>query len=169
MSAGPGYFTSDAYLRTYDRADYRCARFNIDLFAARLVQAARKRGVPMYVHTLWRSPKEQTRLVDQGRSKTPPPTAAHVQGMAADVVHAVHHWELSPHEWRLVAELGKAVARQMEISVIWGGDWTFYDPAHWEIKDWRNKPQYTRRDLERLFPHAVRRCPASIVKMGPKF
>lgn len=176
MTIGEDFFTSEAYMRTYSRADWRVARGGIDLFLAKLVEALRRRGVPMYVHTVWRSPAEQWEAYRKSASQTPPPEAAHVQGYAGDVVHAIFQWDLSDHEWFLIGQIGKAVARQLSMDIEWGGDWGAdwdkgkrgWDPAHWQRRDWRDLPQLSLGELESNFPKAVRRSPRAILARGPK-
>ncbi|QCS37219.1 hypothetical protein [Tortoise microvirus 70] len=57
--------------------------------------------------------------------------------MAVDIVHFGRYWDLSPKEWAVVGLIGKEVARRRNIKIVWGGDWRFWDPAHWELKDWK--------------------------------
>ena len=43
-------------------------------------------------------------------------------------------------QWKLLAHIGKEVIAQKGLaisSMAWGGDWTFYDPAHWQIENWK--------------------------------
>ena len=38
----------------------------------------------------------------------------------------------------MIGGVGKEVARKMGLRVTWGGDFkSLYDPAHWELTDWR--------------------------------
>lgn len=136
------YFTAPHYLAQMDRADWQQTDRAIQEFAARLVLEARKRFIPLYVHCAFRSPGEQARLAAKGNSKLSTVIAPHVQGKAVDVVHSTYHWELSPTEWLYLGQMGKEVARKMGLNVTWGGDWKFYDPAHWEVTGWKQDARH---------------------------
>jgi hypothetical protein len=125
-------------LRQHDRADWSGVDDRIARFAASLIETLRKHDVPFYVHMARRTPGEQRDLYNAGRSKVPGPKAAHTVGYAVDIVHARFHWDLTPEEWRYVGIVGKRVAQRLGLGVTWGGDWSFYDPAHWELKGWRD-------------------------------
>ena len=153
------FFTSEPMLKLHDRADWQLCSDPLKLFAARYVEAARKLGIPLYVHSAFRTEEEQAALHKKGRSRAVYPFASHCQGKAVDVVHASYHWMLSNDEWAFLGRLGKDVADRTGIEMTWGGDWSFYDPAHWEIKDWRKSVtearsgapvRYTPRGLLRV-------------------
>lgn len=133
------FFTAEHVLLQHERADWQHVRPDVRRFYGQFYWALRRRGIPMWAHTAWRTAEEQAALVSAGRSQTPPPVAAHVQGAAVDVVHSRFAWSLSRDEWRLVGKIGKAVAARQGIDIVWGGDWDFYDPAHWEIRGWRTE------------------------------
>jgi len=83
-----------------------------------------------------------------------------------DIVHGVFAWELTPQEWQLLGKIGKQVAwrlnqalpKERQFFVDWGGDWKFYDPAHWEIRGW----QADVRKLPVLDP--VRKTPRKLMQ-----
>lgn len=135
--ANASFMSSEQMLKLHDRADWQQTDDAIKLFAARYIEAARKQGIPLYVHSAYRTKAEQNALVRDGRSQTKYPAAAHCQGAAVDVVHGRYHWMLTNGEWAYLGRLGKDIARRSGIAVTWGGDWSFYDPAHWEINGWR--------------------------------
>ena len=56
-----------------------------------------------------------------------------------DIVHASRAWNLTKKEWDVLGSIGKEIARKRNLKMEWGGDWKFYDPAHWQIKDWRDQ------------------------------
>ena len=56
---------------------------------------------------------------------------------AVDIIHATRGWNLTKKEWDVVGAIGKELARKRNIDIEWGGDWKFYDPAHWQIKSWK--------------------------------
>jgi len=105
------------------------------------------RGIPVYAHEFYRSPERQYELHRAGHSKARAGTSPHNSGLAVDIVHSVHHWNLNPDEWDLLGAIGKECARKLNIQVEWGGDWDFYDPAHWQLKNWR-----AIRDNEWILP-----------------
>lgn len=133
------FFTEDIYLRQSERADWQTVNPQIKYFAAKLVEVLRKQGIPFFVHSAFRTKDEQDRLVLHGRSKAAWPRAPHAQGEAVDLVHSRYAWELTRDEWAMIGKIGKELAHRLGLEVVWGGDWSFYDPAHWEIRDWRQR------------------------------
>lgn len=140
--------TAESVLRLHERADWTGVDQRIARFAAVLVETLRKQGVPMYVHSARRTPAEQARLYAEGRSRIAV-KGAHTTGCAVDIVHAKFHWQLSREEWRYIGIVGKQVAHRIGLDVEWGGDWSFFDPAHWELKGWRAAP-VIRDDLGKV-------------------
>lgn len=107
-------------------------------FYNQLIKELEKRGFPFYAHCFYRSPARQARLYAQGVSKAKPGNSAHNWGCAVDVVHFRRHWDLTKKEWSIIGAIGKEVARKRKIKIVWGGDWKFYDPAHWHLENWRD-------------------------------
>lgn len=134
----PSDLSSTAILRQHDRADWQQTDSRIREFAAYLIEAFRRQGIPLYVHSAFRTAAEQAELVAKGVSKASYPYAPHCQGAAVDIVHSRFHWDMSRDEWQLIGAIGKRVAEQRKIPITWGGDWSFYDPAHWELKGWKD-------------------------------
>ena len=104
----------------------------------------------------------------RGVTKAPYPRSAHNIGEAFDLVHGVHHWELTQREWQFLHYLGQDEVRKInaklpkdkKLQVNWGGDDglpsdTFkWDPAHWEVLDYRDR---------------IRKMPVAVpVHMSPK-
>ena len=98
-----------------------------------------RRGYPFYAFELFRSGKRQDELKLQGRSKAGAGSSPHNYGCAVDIVHTYRYWDLTTKEWAVIGAIGKEVARKRHIKIVWGGDWSFYDPAHWELEDWRER------------------------------
>lgn len=94
--------------------------------------------IPMAFHEGWRSAGRQFDLLAQGVTKAKGGQSPHQYGLAVDYVHAGRGWKLTPLEWAQIGAIGHEVARKRKIPMEWGGDWKFYDPAHWQIKGWRN-------------------------------
>jgi len=136
--AAPHLMTAESTLRQHDRANWYATRAEIKEFAAYYIEAARSVGIPLYVHGAFRTKATQDGLKAAGRSRASWPRAPHCQGAAVDVVHCAYHWDMTPNEWAWLGKVGKDVADRRGIEITWGGDWNFYDPAHWELSDWRN-------------------------------
>lgn len=119
------------------RADRTDAHPDIVEFERRLISRFRKLGVPMFGHCVNRGAKEQNSLFVRGLSKARYGQSPHNFGMAVDIVHGTKAWDLTRRQWDVVGHVGKEVAAALGLKVVWGGDWDFYDPAHWELKTWR--------------------------------
>lgn len=117
-----------------DDADPELVRFLVAF-----LRELKRRGLPFYPHCLFRGEDEQERLFREGRSRAKWGQSAHNVGMAVDVVHFSRHWDLTEKEWAVLGLIGKETARKLNLKVTWGGDWSFYDPAHWELTDWRKR------------------------------
>ncbi|AXH75899.1 MAG: hypothetical protein [Microviridae sp.] len=146
--AFPSHFNTQTNLEQNDRADWQQTDPFIQMFAARLIEALRRRQIPFYVHEAFRTKEKQQAAFKRGNSKAQYPRAAHCQGKAVDIVHGLYHWALTPDEWRLIGILGKEVLRSLNAALppdqrrqlVWGGDFkSIYDPAHWEMSNWREK------------------------------
>lgn len=135
---GKRSMTDTVYLRQWNRANWTGTHPLIQLFSALLIEAARKQGIPLYVHCALRTPQEQLRLFTLNRSKVKGPKAAHTTGCAVDIVHGDDHWELTDAEWQWIGITGKAIAERCKIPIVWGGDWG-WDFAHWELDFWRDR------------------------------
>lgn len=142
----PGFFNCESYLRQSTRADWAYCDRRLMYWAALFVQNARKRGIPLYVHCALRDEAEQAKLKAQGHSKAVYPRSAHNIGEAVDIVHSVFHWNMTRDEWALLHVLGRLtldrvnaqLPKPRKLSLTWGGDFkSLYDPAHWEISDYR--------------------------------
>lgn len=105
------------------------------------------RGIPIFAHTIVRSADEQRALVADGVSRDSPDDGLWPhRGCAVDIIHSRYAWNLSEKEWLIFGEVGKEVAIQRNIDIVWGGDWirkgsearVGWDPAHWELRNWRS-------------------------------
>lgn len=106
-------------------------------FEKLLIRRMGRLGVPMFASEVIRTPERQEDLYALGTTKARAGQSPHQYGCAADIVHSVHGWDLDQKAWALIGHVGKELAAQRGLKVIWGGDWNFYDPAHWELKEWR--------------------------------
>lgn len=108
-------------------------------FQTAFIKELKARGMPFFVHALYRNKADQDRMYRNAVSKAKWGQSAHNFGMAADIVHFGRYWDLTRKEWEVIGLIGKEVARRTNIKIEWGGDWSFYDPAHWELADWRDR------------------------------
>ena len=127
---------SERYSDQQGRADRTGADPRILDFERKLVKRAFKMGVPLFAHCVVRGSAEQNRLFKAGHSKARAGESPHNFGAATDVIHGTMAWELTRKQWAVIGHVGKEIAAQAGIAVTWGGDWSFYDPAHWELSDW---------------------------------
>lgn len=114
-------------------------------FAAAFIETAQAHKIPLRLFCGYRSHAQQQTYYDIGTSKAKPGQSAHNYGLAVDIIHATEAWDLKPNQWKLLGVLGNEVARRQNLKVTWGGDWKFYDPAHWEIKGWQKDPARFRQ------------------------
>jgi len=101
-------------------------------------------GVPMYAHSVVRTASEQNALYVRGVTKAKAGESPHNCGCAVDLIHGRKAWDLGEKSWEVIGHIGKEIALQAGLKIEWGGDWKFYDPAHWELAEWR--------DLARGYP-----------------
>lgn len=100
--------------------------------------AAAKHKIPLRVVWGYRSFEEQAEMVRRGVTRAKPGQSAHNYGMAVDVIHTRRAWEDMPRDgWSILGAIGHEAARIADVKMQWGGEWNFYDPAHWELRDWR--------------------------------
>lgn len=157
------FFSSLYYLKLHDRADWRGSPPMLRLFTWRFMRALRARGLPFYVHTCYRTPELQTDLFNQGRSKLK--IGPHQRACAVDIVSAIDHWEIPDPLWSYVGNLGEQIGRDTflgpridgkgPLKIQWGGRWSFYDPAHWQLSDWPSRPSVTELEERKLVPYSL--------------
>ena len=127
--------------RKYQEQQWRASRIGahsllVD-FEAALIGRFEKLGVPLFAHEFVRTAARQEELFKLGHSKARAGSSAHQYGLAVDIVHGIRAWGLDRKQWKLIGHVGKEVAAAKGIAIVWGGDWKFYDPAHWELRDWK--------------------------------
>ncbi|QCS37056.1 hypothetical protein [Tortoise microvirus 46] len=133
----PAFVAGRKYAEQQLRAERLGAHPVILKFAPAFIKECAKYGVPMFAHEYVRSAERQMKLRALGNSKARAGQSPHQYGMAVDIVHGVHGWNLDRKQWAVLGLIGKEVARRQDVKLTWGGDWKFYDPAHWEIADWK--------------------------------
>lgn len=119
------------------RARRKGAMAELLQFEKAFIGTMKRHAIPMYCHGMVRTEDEQTAMYVRGVSKAKGKQGAHVWGCAADIVHGIHGWNIPEKSWDLVGHIGKEVANGLGIKIVWGGDWRYYDPAHWELEGWR--------------------------------
>ncbi|QCS37273.1 hypothetical protein [Tortoise microvirus 78] len=132
-----GFLASRKYREQQLRADREGAHPVILDFERAFVRRLAKLGVPMFASEVLRAPERQNELHKAGNSKAKAGQSPHQYGMAVDLVHGVKGWGLDPRSWKMIGHVGKELARQNGWRLTWGGDWKFYDPAHWELANWK--------------------------------
>ena len=141
---------SERYKAQQKRASRDGTHPDVLEFERRLVARCLKLGVPMFAHCFVRSDEEQNSLYVRGLSKARAGQSPHNYGLAVDIVHGTKAWDLTRKQWEIVGHVGKEVARQLGLDVEWGGDWSFYDPAHWQLANWRDIGSTWREPLPGL-------------------
>ena len=73
----------------------------------------------------------QRELLKAGKST--PLNSRHITGHAVDMVPYPVDWE-DLERFELMAEAMKEAAEELDIPIVWGGDWkSFYDAPHFEL------------------------------------
>lgn len=131
---------SVAYKNRAIRASIEAVDPDLLRFAQSFLRDLTRRGWPFFANEYWRDRERQNQLNHQGNSKAKFGQSAHNYGMAVDIVHYGRFWELTRKEWELLGMLGKEAARRTNVKIVWGGDFkSLWDPAHWELADWRER------------------------------
>lgn len=135
----PAAIRSPVYLKRKHTARLEQLRPEMQLFVTRFLKEMEARKMPFIFFSGFRGEAEQNALFKLGTSKAKFGQSAHNFGAACDMVHAFRYWDLSRKEWDVVGLIGKEVARKLNLKVTWGGDWRDpYDPAHWQLANWRD-------------------------------
>ena len=129
--------TSLHYVKNVVKASRDRAHPDIIGFYVALNKELKRRGYPFYAFEFFRNEADQNEANHLGNSKAGWGASPHNFGYAVDIIHLSRSWDLSKKEWDLIGVIGKEVARKKHLKMVWGGDWDFWDPAHWELKDWR--------------------------------
>ena len=134
----PVFLKSEKHQEQHWRANRQGADPRIIQFERALIRRMAKLGVPMWAHNMVRTPAEQMAVFVQGHSQKDGRGPYAHKAWAVDIVHGTKAWNLPDESWKLIGHLGKEVAASIGVKVVWGGDWTRpYDPAHWELADWK--------------------------------
>lgn len=161
----PAQFRQVSFLNRRDGLDYTGICPVLVEFLKAFQAELERYGVPMIVTEMLRSAERQNALFAQGRSKARAGSSPHQYGLAFDLVSATKFWNLTPKQWAVIGAIGKEVARKRKIPIEWGGDWDFYDPAHWQLAKWRDMKAVLDREpgldwgavLQKVHPALLKR------------
>ena len=128
---------SEKYQEQQTRAHRDGAHDEILDFERLLVKRLRKFGVPVFAHCVWRSRHDQNALWVAGNSRAKGGQSPHNFGCAVDIIHGLHGWSIPAKSWEMIGHMGKELAASKGWKIEWGGDWSFFDPAHWQLANWR--------------------------------
>lgn len=154
------FLVSEKHVHQHRRAIREGAHPAILEFEKAFTRRMAKLGVPMHASEVYRTPGRQNDLFALGNSKAKAGQSPHQFGLAVDLIHSVKGWNLDQRQWRLIGHVGKEAARSCGllepegrkasgptwdakagrwrgVYIEWGGDWEFYDPAHWQVKGWK--------------------------------
>jgi hypothetical protein len=127
--------------RTHEEQHWRANRAGahpaILEFETAFIRKMRAIQVPLFAHNMVRTAAEQTELYVRGVSKAKAGQSPHNFGCAVDIIHGRKAWDMDKKSWSIIGHIGKELAAQRGLKVEWGGDWKFYDPAHWQLESWR--------------------------------
>lgn len=132
------FLKSDRYQEQQIRAERSGASPIILDFEKRFVAKMAKMNIPVFAHEVMRSNERQQMLYVTGKSKAKAGQGAHPHGFAIDLIHSTKGWDLTKEQWGIFGHVGKEIAIQYGLNLQWGGEWKFYDPAHWECSDWKH-------------------------------
>lgn len=136
--ADKAFFLTNRYGEQQWRADRDGAHEDILLFERTFRARLKRLDVPVFAHCVIRGEDEQNAAYKRGVSKARWLESPHNFGMAVDIIHSTKAWDLTERQWAIFGHLGKEVAAALGIPITWGGDFkSLWDPAHWELKDWR--------------------------------
>lgn len=134
------FLRSERYQQQQWRALRRGAHPDVLEFERLFVKRMAKLGVPVFASEVIRSPERQNELFKQGNSRAKGGQSPHQYGCAVDIVHSTMGWNMEPKAWSLMGHVGNEIIAQRGLGIqsfAWGGDWSFYDPAHWQLADWK--------------------------------
>lgn len=144
-----GFLKSPKYQEQQTRASRVGAHPLILEFSDKLVKRCKNLGIPVFPHCIVRTYDDQASVYARGVSRDSPTDGLWPHRFAAvDIIHGTLGYmdaPVIPHAWSIIGHLGKEVAHSMGIKIIWGGDWKFYDPAHFELEGWKDM---TPQELE---------------------
>lgn len=144
----PGFLKSPRYQEQQTRANRVGADPRILEFSDKMVKRCAGLGIPVFPLCIVRTEEEQQSAYARGVSRDSPSDGLWPHRFAAvDFIHSTRGYmdgeNHVAHGWDVLGHIGKEVAASMSLKVVWGGDWSFYDPAHFELEGWKEmEPPY---------------------------
>lgn len=141
--AHPAYFAQRKHERDLVSSQIWDERGHPQLrdFTLAVIRELHRYSVPLKCYNIYRGEKEQNEAFNKGHSKARWGQSPHNFGLATDLIHATVGWGDNvtfPEEaWEAISVIAKEIARRQDLPVVWGGDWKFWDPAHYELRDWK--------------------------------
>jgi hypothetical protein len=128
---------------------FRWSHPDIQKFTIAFINECGKEGINVRAFEMYRTPERQMELYDQGVSNAISGDSPHQFGCAVDIISTPRAWQLTKKEWAVFGMIGKEIARKKNIPMTWGGDFkSLYDPAHWELTNWREyREAWTHLDV----------------------
>ncbi len=141
----PGFLKTPRYQEQQTRANRVGADPRILEFSDKMVKRCAGLGIPVFPLCIVRTEEEQQSAYARGVSRDSPSDGLWPHRFAAvDIIHGTRGYMDAdnhvPHGWDVLGHIGKEVASSMSLKVVWGGDWNFYDPAHFELEGWKAMP-----------------------------
>lgn len=109
--------------------------------------AAARAGILLRMNNGYRTLQEQQSLYDQGKTNTPPGYSWHNHRMAFDASpidpqgnSLTQH--ISRDQWKAIGKFGK------DQLLRWGGDFSDYDPVHWDNAIGKNIRDYAPQESQ---------------------
>lgn len=135
------FLASQNWQEQQHRADRSGAHPHVLEFERLFVKRMAKMGIPVFASEVLRTAERQNDLFALGTTRAKGGQSAHQFGCAVDLVHSVKGWQLSPLEWAVMEHVGRELAKARGLAVhnLHGpdGQWSFYDPAHWQVVGWK--------------------------------
>lgn len=137
------FLSHERYRDQNTRADRVGAHPDIVRFEKAMRKAMAKIYVPVFAHNMVRDAAHQNALYVQGVSLAKAGESPHNYGLAVDIIHSTKAWDMTREQWEIFGHVGKEVAKRQGLAIVWGGDWArFWDPAHWEMEQWRTRKNW---------------------------
>lgn len=116
-----------------ERGDPRIRKFTLAV-----IEELARYGVPLRCFNIYRGEAAQNKAYVEGHSKARFGQSPHNYGLATDLIHATKGWDIPKLAWEAIHVIAAEVARRQNLPIRWGGHFTnLWDPAHYELKDWR--------------------------------
>lgn len=122
-----------------DKAPFRnlYAEGPIAFVGQQVLKRMADKGWPCRIFEHWRTPERQAQMIAKGASKAGPWQSAHQYGLAVDVIHARHAWDVPERFWTDLAAVVKVIEECYKVDLEHGHTWRFRDSAHIELKNFR--------------------------------